>query len=74
MKFKPGQKLLCVDNEEMDALIVGQIYTCLRHYDCVVELRELQQLCAFWEKRFVDAESYLQNKKFNNKLKDIINE
>jgi hypothetical protein len=79
VSFKPGQKVLCIDNGGFEYLKEGEIYTVLimnsvDKIDDYVYLCELTKTGPYYTKRFVDAESYLHNKKFKTKIDDIIKE
>ncbi len=77
MNFTPGQKVICVMGSGY--LIVGKVYTINRVFsdgdDSFVKLNELMETNPghdFFEKRFICAEKYLSEQKFNKKFEDFL--
>lgn len=68
MKFKPGDKVKCINNENQeDNIFVNNIYT-IDYFDNVKEQYKLEENEYFWfEWRFVRANSHIIKEKLGVK-------
>lgn len=78
MKFKSGDKVVCIDAEGREELAFNSVYT-IREY-CgdwnEYSLVETDEAASFYEDRFILLEDHPRKKHeiiYNNKMEDIIN-
>jgi hypothetical protein len=75
-EFRIGQKVLCIDNfysylNDNYNLNINEVYTIEIIYSTLYIKLEGKNM-TYSLNRFVDAEKYLHDKKFNNKINKLI--
>lgn len=58
IKFKPGDKVICINDENNDCFKKGKIYTICDTYGHYADLKELLPSRGFFKSRFKLAEHY----------------